>query len=64
MMGGVLYTRVLECSKYSYEEDYMVKKIAKWIVFIQIKVVEWAMWPVAKAHKHLTKASAWLHNQM
>ncbi len=64
MMGGVLYTRVLECSKYSYEEDYMVKKIAKWIVFIPIKVVEWAMWPVAKAHKHLTKASAWLHNQM
>lgn len=63
-MGGVLYTRVLECSKYSYEEDYMVKKIAKWIVFIPIKVVEWAMWPVAKAHKHLTKASAWLHNQM
>ena len=64
MMGGVLYTRVLECSKYSYEEDYMVKKIAKWIVFIPIKVVEWAIWPVAKAHKHLTKASAWLHNQM
>ena len=64
MMGGVLYTRVLECSKYSYEEDYMVKKIAKWIVFIPIKVVEWAMWPVAKAHKHLTKASAWLHKQM
>ena len=64
MMGGVLYTRVLECSKYSYEEDYMVKKIAKWIVFIPIKVVEWAMWPVAKAHKQLTKASAWLHNQM
>ena len=63
-MGGVLYTRALECSKYSYEEDYMVKKIAKWIVFIPIKVVEWAMWPVAKAHKHLTKASAWLHNQM
>ena len=64
MMGGVLYTRVLECSKYSYEEDYMVKKIAKWIVFLPIKVVEWAMWPVAKAHKHLTKASAWLHKQM
>ena len=64
MMGGVLYTRVLECSKYSYEEDYMVKKIAKWIVFLPIKVIEWAMWPVAKAHKHLTKASAWLHKQM
>ena len=63
-MGGVLYTRVLECSKYSYQEDYMVKKIAKWIVFLPIKVVEWAMWPVAKAHKHLTKASAWLHKQM
>ena len=63
-MVGMIYVQVLEFSSRYYGEDYMVKKIAKWIVFLPIKVVEWAMWPVAKAHKHLTKASAWLHKQM
>ncbi len=51
-------------SSQSYGEDYMVKKIVTWIMMIPIKVVEWAIWPVAKAHQQLKKLSAWLHEQM
>ena len=63
-MVGVFYVRVLEMSSYSYGDDYMVKKIVTWIMMIPIKVVEWAMWPVAKAHQQLKKLSAWLHEKM
>jgi hypothetical protein len=63
-MVGMVYVRVLEMSSQSYGEDYMVKKIVTWIMMIPIKVVEWAMWPVAKAHQQLKKLSAWLHKQM
>jgi len=63
-MMGMVYVRVLEMSSQSYGEDYMVKKIVTWIMMIPIKVVEWAMWPVAKAHQQLKKLSAWLHEQM
>jgi|TARA_R100000315_G_C5223228_1_gene134763 hypothetical protein len=63
-MVGVFYVRVLEMSSYSYGDDYMVKKIVKWVMMIPIKVVEWVMWPVAKAHQQLKKLSAWLHEKM
>ena len=53
-MTGMLYLRVLEFCGHSYGEDYMVKKITKWVVLVPIKVVEWAMWPIVKVH-------AWLH---
>ena len=72
-MTGMLFVRLMESGstwsrRDTYKEKiYMVKTIKSYIAYIPlipIMIIEWAMWPVAKAHKHLTKASAWLHNQM
>jgi len=42
----------------------MIKNISKWVMLIPIKLVEWAMWPVAQAHIQLTKVSKWIRNTL
>ena len=42
----------------------MVKKISKWVVVIPIKIVEWAIWPIAKVHELLKRLAIWLNKKL
>ena len=42
----------------------MIKNIVKWTMLIRIKIVEWAMWPIAQVHIQLTHLSKWLKNKL
>ena len=44
--------------------ETMIKNISKWVMLIPIKLVEWAMWPVAQAHIQLTKLSKWIRKKL
>lgn len=44
--------------------ETMIKKIVKWAMVIPIKVVEWAIWPVAKVHELLKRLSSWLQEKL
>ena len=44
--------------------ENMFKKIMKWVMVIPIKIVEWAIWPVAKIHELLKRLSNWLHKKL
>ena len=45
-------------------EEIMVKKISKWVVVIPIKIVEWAIWPIAKVHELLKRLAIWLNKKL
>tara|TARA_R100000306_G_scaffold60816_2_gene61922 strand:+ start:193 stop:366 length:174 start_codon:yes stop_codon:yes gene_type:complete len=38
-----------------YGEQDMVKKTVKWVVIVVVRMAEWFLWPVAKAHSWLRK---------
>jgi len=44
--------------------ETMIKKIIKWVMLIPVKIVEWAMWPIAQIHIQLTHLSKWLKDKL
>ena len=67
-MVGMLYVRYTQYSnmfnnKTIYEEELMVKNmklIVKYVLLVPITLLEWVVWPIAKIHAGLNKASIWL----
>jgi len=50
----MLYVRLLQYNKFYGEYD-MGKKVVMWAVIVPMRIVEWMLWPVAKAHSWLRK---------
>ena len=51
----MLYVILMKYQNNFYGEQDMVKKIVKWVVIVDVRMADWFLWPVAKAHSGLRK---------